>query len=752
MKVPDTYYSHPGKRYNDHIARIAASFDERDHQTTATFHDLGKLSEQFQMYITLEREEDESAEAFETRRNRLKTTHTLESAYLYFCNEADKDASFLANFFSILKHHSDLPDIVQESNDYLSVIDNKGMDDERYIKIETIAERAGIPLHNNVDTFMDYFYDLLDADFYKNRENFFLFKTRYSRLILADKFEAIFSEPYSNLPILTEERLHRHLATIEQRISEKQKEHPNKYRTDARNTIFGKFENDDTSRIYLIKAPTGVGKTYIALELALRIALRQKNKRRIITAIPFTSIIDQTHSEYESILLGETVLKYHHLTRYRKDDADEKEQFASKMFLNDIWHEHFIVTTFNQLLYTLFSNHNRDNVRLETLRESVIVVDEVQNIPRVLLPGVIKMFDDFSERYDIHFIIMSATMPSFGDTVPHSKMLSESWFYDKKQNRYRLHYCKDIDGFEALSSKINDHQDQSVLCVVNTIEKAKNLFNLLEGGEDSEKFLLTTHQTPKHRKEIIGEIKGALKAKRAVKLVATQLIEAGVDLDFAVGYREFAPFGSIIQMAGRVNREGFKDTADVYVFDFLELESKNEKLKKLPYHAIDLQEETIREWIKPSLEEVSILSNLDKYFETVRRESQTVDFETLMKNLEFATLFELLNQNFMPKQPWKVSLFVEEREGHFDAFIEQRTAIFEQYEDKFEAISRVKDIEKDLGSYTISINHKLIEQLMRQENVRGEFFGRYVLPYGSTFYTRERGFTPELTRIEEAFD
>lgn len=751
MKVPDTFYSHPAKRYNDHIARIGASFDEYDHRLAAIFHDLGKLSEQFQEYITLEREAGESVEAFEKRRNRLKTTHTLESAYLYFCNAKNKDVSFLANFFSILKHHSDLPDIAQESNDYLAVIDGY-IDNKRMSVIKQISELTDLDAEVDIYQFIDFFDALIDEDFYKDHESFFLFKTRYSRLILADKFEAIFSEPYSNLPILAEERIQRHLARIEHRISAKQKEHQNAYRTKTRNTIFGKFEKADTSRIYLIKAPTGVGKTYIALELALRIALRQKNKRRIITAIPFTSIIDQTHSEYESILAGETVLKYHHLTRYRRDDADEREQFAAKLFLNDIWHEHFIVTTFNQLLYTLFSNHNRDNVRLETLRESVIVVDEVQNIPRVLLPGVMKMFDDFAVRYDIHFIIMSATMPSFGSVVPHANLLSESWFYKKKRSRYRLSYCQEIDGFKALSSAISKHKNQSVLCVVNTIEKAKKLFNLLEKPEESEIFLLTTHQTPKHRKEIIEEIKEALKENRAVKLVATQLIEAGVDLDFDVGYREFAPFGSIIQMAGRVNREGFKDTADVYVFDFLELESKNEKLKKLPYHTIDLQEETIREWIKPTLEEVVILSNLDKYFETVRRESQTVDFETPMKNLEFATLFELLNRNFMPNQPWKVSLFVEEREGHFDAFVEQRTAVLEQFEDKFEAISRVKDLEKDLGSHTIAINHKLIEQLMRYENVRGEFFGRYVLPYGSTFYTMERGFTPELTRVEEAFE
>ncbi len=88
-------------------------------------------------------------------------------------------------------------------------------------------------------------------------------------------------------------------------------------------------------------------------------------------------------------------------------------------------HEHFIVTTFNQLLNTIFSNHNRDNLRLETLRDSVIIVDEVQNIPRVLISSVVKVFEMFAKEYNIHFIIMSATMPSFDGLLTNSIVLSE---------------------------------------------------------------------------------------------------------------------------------------------------------------------------------------------------------------------------------------------------------------------------------------------------------------------------------------
>jgi CRISPR-associated endonuclease/helicase Cas3 len=745
MKISDNYFSHPNKNYNDHITRIAQSFDDENHKVVAHYHDLGKLSKAFQTYIALQKEPSESNEAFEKRRNKLKTTHTLESAYLYFCNEETRDNNFLANFFAILRHHSDLPNIVQMINDYLAVLDN--FINDRVESIKDIATTANIDFNEDIYEFMDFFDELSDQSNYQNLNTFFLFKQRYSRLILADKFEAIFSKPYQNIEYFTQEKIDEHLQTLHSLITKKQEEYPNEYRTNARETIFKNFEQKDDSNIYLIKAPTGIGKTFIALELALKISQKKHPKRRIITAIPFTSIIDQTHQEYEGVLGSGQVLKYHHLTKYQQDDTDEKEQFSQKLFLADIWHEHFIVTTFNQLLYTLFSNHNRDNVRLETLRESVIIVDEVQNIPRVLLQNIAKVFEMFAKQYDIHFIIMSATMPYIYKAFDKATVLSEDWFYDTKQNRYQLRYKENIKDFETLADAINYHKKKSVLCVVNTIEKAKTLFQQINNNGNC--YLLTTHQIPKHRKEIIEVIKCRLMHKESITLIATQLIEAGVDLDFDVGYREFAPFGSIIQMAGRVNREGKKPLADVFVFDFLELESTNEKLKKLPYHAIDLQEQSIKTWIEQPLHEIDILNNLDTYFKIIQAQSQTIELEKYMENLEFATLFQKLNENFMPNQPWKVSLFIEQKEGHFKEFLDKRQEFFYNAKDKFEALNQVKELEKDLGLYAISVNEKLLTHL--GENI-SFLFGRYILPYGSSHYSKEEGFSSELTRIEEAFD
>ena len=167
MQVADIFFSHPNKNYNDHIKRIAQSFDDENHKVVAHYHDLGKLSDKFQTYISLEPRVDEECKEFEKRRNRLKTTHTLESAYLYFCNEIQREEPFLANFFAILKHHGSLSNIKKDMNDYLSTIDNQ-IDDTRVEIIEDIASKSNVKFDEDIYAFMDFFEDLYEESFYQS--------------------------------------------------------------------------------------------------------------------------------------------------------------------------------------------------------------------------------------------------------------------------------------------------------------------------------------------------------------------------------------------------------------------------------------------------------------------------------------------------------------------------------------------------------------------------------------------------------
>lgn len=732
-------YSHPKKEYKNHIKNLVDSFDDKEFAKCAFYHDFAKQSDNFQKYITLKKENFNTKEEFEKERNRLKTTHSLESAYIYFFIQNDKNIDFIINLCAILKHHSNLENFESMLN-YLTCIENNLNSDEKISNITSSLKAADlrdfleIIQKDKIYEFADFFDDILNEvkNFFKI-ENFFKFKDRYSKLILADKFEAIFDKPYEDLDFISLKICENIIQNIHAQISNKP---PNNYKNSSRKIIFKNYETNKDKDKFIIKAPTGIGKTYIALELALKIAT-QKHKKRIITAIPFTSIIDQTFLEYEKVIpenLG--LLKYHYLSKYTDD---EKEQFSKKIFLADIWHEPLIITTFNQLLNIFFSNSNKDNLKLQTLKNSVIIVDEIQNISRVLLQDLAFVFNEFGKIYNIDFIIMSATMPHLN--LENFTIISESDFYRSKQNRYKISFFDEIKNIKDLVCVLNS-QTKSTLCVVNTIAKAQTIYKKLK--KDENLYLLTTHQTPKHRIELLKEISKKLKEQKPVKLIATQLIEAGVDLDFSVGFREFAPFTSIVQMAGRVNRNGIKSKiSECFVFDFLEFENVD---KKLPYHGIDLQEEFVKNSLKNGIYENEIFEILEEYFKRVKDETTHTKINEKMRKLEFTTIYGDFTANFMPKQSWKVSVFIEEKKDEFKEFIEKRDDILNSYDDKFEALAKIKDLEKTLLGQTININHKLIENLQLKE-----IFGRYILNFGFKNYTKEFGFTTDLTIKEEAF-
>ena len=176
MQISDVFNSHPQKSYNSHIKNIADSFDDDEHKEAASFHDLAKISQKFQDYINLDAKNFTSADEFEKARQKLKTTHTLESAFIYFFTRANKDINFLANFFAILKHHSDLPDI-----DYFlsNIGSTKAKVTDRLKKIDEIAQRANLDIDIDLYDFVDYFLDLEnELSKHYGLESFFIFKKR----------------------------------------------------------------------------------------------------------------------------------------------------------------------------------------------------------------------------------------------------------------------------------------------------------------------------------------------------------------------------------------------------------------------------------------------------------------------------------------------------------------------------------------------------------------------------------------------
>lgn len=351
--------------------------------------------------------------------------------------------------------------------------------------------------------------------------------------------------------------------------------------------------------IFTITAPTGIGKTLASLQCALRLQERLRDiygyTPRIITAIPFVNIIEQTALDYERIVAPNgDLLVNHRLTdlfsKGQSNSGDGSEDISVEQRLLEVesWEADVVLTTFVQLFQSLLTGNNRLLKKINKLAGSIVILDEVQALPEKYMPLIGALLRKMSQYYGTRFILMTATQPKIlqlGDRMlneTHREAISllpnsDKYFRAMKRTKF----------VPLLQTKINNEQfielfltyrneRQSAVIVVNTIKRSIALFNALKKAQngrhipmESELYYLSTNITPMHRRQVIQQVKERLEANKPVILVSTQTIEAGVDLDFDVGFRDLAPLTSLVQTAGRVNREGKKGKpSPVYIVEF----------------------------------------------------------------------------------------------------------------------------------------------------------------------------------------
>lgn len=316
--------------------------------------------------------------------------------------------------------------------------------------------------------------------------------------------------------------------------------------------------------IFTLMVPTGGGKTLASLEFALHHAHKHKSPR-IIYAIPFTSIIEQTASVFRDALGGDAVLEHH--SNYNFDESDSKENYRLRLAAEN-WDAPLVVTTNVQFFESLMAGKSSRCRKLHNIANSVIILDEVQTLPDDLLLPCIASMEELARFYGCSLVLCTATQPDFSalwqpqtvitDIIPDAVRL-----YQVLGQRVKVKYAGFIDN-ETLVSKL-DAQHQ-VLCVVNTRKHARILFKMMSSVNGT--YHLSANMTPQHRSRIIKEIKERLKQDLPCRVISTQLVEAGVDLDFPTVYRSLAGLDSIAQAAGRANREGKrKEGGMVWVFE-----------------------------------------------------------------------------------------------------------------------------------------------------------------------------------------
>ena len=328
--------------------------------------------------------------------------------------------------------------------------------------------------------------------------------------------------------------------------------------------------------LFTLTAPTGSGKTLSGLAFALKHA-QIHGHQRVIVVIPYTSIIEQTAAVYRDLFEREFgpsyVLEHHSGVAPRERQADagrdaEEERLRRARLAQDNWNVPLVVTTSVQFFESLFGHQPSQCRKLHNIGRSVVLFDEVQTLPLKLVPSLLSSVNLLVKDYGVTAVFGTATQPAFAAATPAieggwcpMEISSEPRAMAENLRRTRITRRPDVQraAWPELAAELAAHSQ--VLCVVNVRQHARDLFRALRSDSSEARtrngcFHLSASMCPAHRQVRLAEVRRRLLEGEPCRLVSTQLIEAGVDVDFPRVFRALGPLDSIIQTAGRCNREG----------------------------------------------------------------------------------------------------------------------------------------------------------------------------------------------------
>lgn len=327
-----------------------------------------------------------------------------------------------------------------------------------------------------------------------------------------------------------------------------------------------------TGRVFRLNVPTGGGKTLSALRFALAHAAKERKQRIIFTA-PLLSILEQNADVIRRFIGDDGIVLEHHSNVVRT--AETEETLDYKELLCENWHSPVIITTMVQLLNTLFSGKTTAIRRMHALANSIIVIDEVQAVPNHMVALFNQAVDFLAQYCGTTFVLCSATQPGFETARDYP--LATPIVNMVPQNSAILEIFKRTELRNAGAMKLEEIPDflsevaadtKSLLVICNKRAEAESLFRSLPTSDGEAHFHLSASMCIQHRRDVLKELQSALEAKKKVICVATQVVEAGVDISFETVVRLSAGMDNIVQAAGRCNRNGeSQEPKPVYVVD-----------------------------------------------------------------------------------------------------------------------------------------------------------------------------------------
>jgi len=562
----------------------------------------------------------------------------------------------------------------------------------------------------------------------------------YSILLEADKAFLAVSDPAR---YLKRDARQWQARWINQYIGTPQDSATNQLRQKARTEVIDAIEKNDNERIYSLTAPTGSGKTLLAATWAFK--LREKTAAesgappKIIVVLPFLSVVDQTTKVYGSLLRvggyetdGAWLLTSHSLSD--RNYAEWLEE-GEKPFYVDTWRSELIITTYDQFLMSLMDPAARHQMRFHNLCDAVIIMDEVQSLPCKLWQPLEKIYKSLVTTCNSRILLMSATLPPFvSDAVPLLPGF-ENYFSSCKRYvfRFRITEKLSIEQFcEEVESRLPAwvEENKRILITLNTCKSARKIRDILAGPSSTASgipvYFISADVTPRDRLEIIKKIK----AGKPCIVVSTQCIEAGVDIDMDLVIRDFAPLDSLVQIAGRCNREGKKGRCPVEIVDLVDEEEQ--RYSEMIYDPVHLQ--VTRDLIQGTSEvlEEDVLELSNCYFQGLfsKKDTGGVHLKRFARWQEDLPVHELLRG--------------KEKMQHTFLVIQQDLSLKEDMARANSEVDRWKRREawrKLAGRIALVSVSVYARPGFRPQRIADEYLGHWILREG--YYSSERGLLVE---------
>jgi CRISPR-associated endonuclease/helicase Cas3 len=568
-----------------------------------SYHDLAKASIFFQIYLSnaliqkdghrdysnvelkdfIKSNKDKFNEWFYSPQ--LKD-HALFGGWAFLENFESTERYNLNGFLAlkILKrHHGYLRDFSlktmnpnPDKNHLIKISENIAFD--KYARLcDELKLPFAIPdMKRILDGFKSLHFYKIEKFLQQNQDSSYFFKTLflYSLLLSADKGDVMLKEKKFN-------RCRLNSKIIDDYKTKKLKTDYsiNKLREEAYQLAVNRINELGDNNFFSITLPTGLGKTFTAYKAALVLKEKYVPDFRIVYCLPFTSIIDQNAYIFKDIFLkmklDTDLIGVHHYLSTPDFQNEEEGRYTEWDYHTEGWQNEVTITTFVQLWESIFANHNKQLRKYHNLVNSIIILDEVQSIKPSLIPALEFVMENMAKYFNTKFILVTATQPFvLREKVIELCAITDRDYFFKKLNRTliaKTFLKKGVLGEEMLSEiiiKKYKETQRSILIICNTIRYSQNLYNILMEQIESENlFYLSASVIPYTREQVLNkQINPRLKLNKPVILISTQVIEAGVDVDFDLVFRDFAPLSSINQAAGRCNRNFTKGVSTVFLF------------------------------------------------------------------------------------------------------------------------------------------------------------------------------------------